>query len=67
MSVGFLSIMSLGVVRSITFRTLEGKARVKAIQIHALLQTCALSCMFVGLAAIVQNKVRYRPHHRSKV
>ena len=67
MSVGFLSLTSLGVVRSITFRTLEGKARVKAIQIHAFLQICALSCMFAGLATIVQNKVSYRLQYRSKV
>lgn len=57
MSVGFLGFMTLGVVRSITFRTLDGKARTKAIQIHAFLQGVASSCMFGGLGCIVQNKV----------
>ena len=57
MLVGFVGVMTLGVVRSITFRKLDGKARVKAIQIHAFLQTFALSCMSGGLGCIVQNKV----------
>ncbi len=57
MSSGFLGFMTLGVVRSITFRKLDGKARVKAIQIHAFLQALALACMFGGLGCIVQNKV----------
>lgn len=57
MSLGFLSFMTMGVVRSVTFRPLEGKTRTKAIQVHALLQALALSCAFAGLAAIVQNKV----------
>ena len=57
MSFGFVGLMTLGVVRSITFRKLEGKARVKAIQIHGFIQALALSCMFAGLGCIVQNKV----------
>lgn len=57
MSLGFLSFMTMGVVRSVTFRPLEGKARTKAIQIHAILQVLALTCMFAGLAAIILNKV----------
>ena len=58
MSLGFVTFMTMGVVRSVTFRALEGNARVKAIQVHAVLQLFALSCMFAGLAAVVQNKVR---------
>ena len=57
MSVGFLGLMMLGIVRSITFRKLDGKARVKAIQIHGFIQALASSCMFAGLGCIVQNKV----------
>ena len=57
MSVGFLGLMTLGIVRSITFRKLDGKARVKAIQIHGFIQALASSCMFAGLGCIVQNKV----------
>ncbi len=57
MSVGFLGLMTLGIVRSITFRKLDGKARVKAIQIHGFIQVVASSCMFAGLGCIVQNKV----------
>jgi len=57
MSVGFLGLMTLGIVRSITFRKLDGKARVKAIQIHALIQAVASSCIFAGLGCIVRNKV----------
>ena len=57
MSVGFIGFMTLGVVRSVTFRRLDGKARVKAIQIHAFLQALAISFMFGGLGCIFQNKV----------
>ena len=60
MSLGFLSFLTMGVVRSVTFRPLEGTARTKAIQVHALLQILALSCAFAGLAAIVQNKVQVK-------
>ena len=57
MSLGFLSFMTMAVVRSVTFRLLDGKARTKAIQIHAMLQVVALGCTFAGLAAIALNKV----------
>jgi len=57
MSVGFLGLMTLGIVRSITFRKSDGKARVKAIQIHGFIQVVASSCMFAGLGCIVLNKV----------
>lgn len=50
----------MGVVRSITFRSLEGTARTKAIQVHAFLQILALSCALAGLTAIVQNKVQIK-------
>lgn len=60
MSLGFLSFMTMGVVRSVTFRPLEGKTRTKAIQVHAVLQVLALSCALAGLAAIVQNKVSWK-------
>ncbi|KAL3148526.1 hypothetical protein ABBQ38_013964 [Trebouxia sp. C0009 RCD-2024] len=66
MSLGFLSFMTMGVVRSVTFRPLEGKTRTKAIQVHAVLQVLALSCALAGLAAIVQNKVHHnKPHLKS--
>lgn len=58
MSCGFLCFMTMGVVRSVTFRPLEGTARTKAIEIHAFLQILALSCTFAGLAAITANKVQ---------
>lgn len=57
MLLGFLGFMTLGVVRSITFRKLDGSPRVKAIQIHAFLQVGAVLCITLGLAAIVANKV----------
>ena len=63
MSLGFLSFMTMGVVRSVTFRLLDGKARTKAIQVHAVLQILALSCALAGLAAIVQNKVSWKLRH----
>lgn len=57
MTLGFLGFMTLGIVRSITFRPLDGRPRVKAIQVHALLQIGAVACISLGLAAIIQNKV----------
>lgn len=57
MTLGFLGFMTMGVVRSITFRKLDGSPRVKAIQIHALLQAGAVLCTTLGLVAIVANKV----------
>ena len=57
MTLGFLGFMTLGVVRSITFRPVDGRPRVKAIQVHALLQVGAVACITLGLAAIIQNKV----------
>lgn len=60
MTLGFLGFMTLGVVRSITFRKLDGSPRVKAIQIHALFQASAVLCITLGLAAVVTNKVDQR-------
>lgn len=67
MSVGILGFMTLGVVRSVTFKTLDGKARVKAIQVHGFLQAVAISCMFGGLGCIVQNKVLHSKPHLTSV
>ena len=57
MAIGFVGLMSEGVLRSISFRPLEGSARTTAIQRHMWWQLAAVSCVVLGFLAIEANKV----------
>ena len=58
MSVGFVLLMTQGLVAAVQFRALDGPPRVAAIQSHALMQLRALLCIAVAFGVIVYNKVR---------
>ena len=58
MAVGFLGLMSEGVLASLRLRGIDaGPERVRGIQRHALIQAAALACAAGGLYAIYTNKV----------
>lgn len=62
MTVGFLGLMAEGVLLAIDFRPLDGPRRVRAIQVHALVQLTSAASIAGAFWAIWQNKVR-RPCH----
>ncbi|KAK9830306.1 hypothetical protein WJX72_010893 [[Myrmecia] bisecta] len=55
--------MSEGVLAALKFRPLEGQARVRAIQVHALLQIVATLCIAGGFYAIAQHKNNLGKQH----
>lgn len=57
MSLGFLGIMSEGVLTALKFRRLEGPPRAAAIQRHFWIQLLAVTAVAGGFWAIYQNKV----------
>ena len=57
MSIGFLGMMSEGVLTALKFRRLEGQQRVAAIQTHLYIQAAATAAVTLGFVAIARNKV----------
>ena len=57
MSIGFLALMSEGVLTALKFRRLEGQQRVAAIQTHLYIQAAATVAVTLGFIAIAWNKV----------
>ena len=57
MSVGFLGLMTEGLLAAVRFRPLDGQARTSAIFHHAYLQIVSITCIFLGFLAIYKNKV----------
>lgn len=57
MTVGFLGLMTEGMVMAFKFRPLEGGPRVQAIQRHGWIQGGAMLCIVLGFYAIYANKV----------
>ena len=62
MSIGFLGLMTEGILTSISFRDLEGNERTKQIWKHLGWQFASIICIVGGFATIYQNKVKV-PHH----
>ena len=58
MSIGFLALMTEGVLSALRFRRLEGQQRVAAIQTHLYIQAVATVAVTLGFVAIARNKVR---------
>ena len=63
MSVGFLGLMSEGVLTALKFRRLEGQHRVAAIQMHLYIQAAASVAVTLGFVAIARNKVPRGARH----
>mmetsp|Transcript_11039 Transcript_11039/g.33104 ORF Transcript_11039/g.33104 Transcript_11039/m.33104 type:complete len:226 (-) Transcript_11039:49-726(-) len=63
MSLGFLGIMSEGVLTALKFRRLEGPPRAAAIQRHFWIQLLAVTAVAGGFWAIYQNKVIHGKAH----
>ncbi|KDD74305.1 hypothetical protein H632_c1416p1 [Helicosporidium sp. ATCC 50920] len=63
MTVGFLGLMTRGILAAVSFRPLEGHPRVSAIQRHAWIQVMAVSCIVLGFWSIYANKSRHNKPH----
>ena len=62
MAIGFLGLMSEGVLSALRIRSTEaGPERVRGILRHAALQAAALVCVAGGFYAIYSNKVIANP------
>lgn len=57
MAVGFLGLMTEGILTSIGFRGLDGSDRLKRLWVHFVWQATAISCIFAGFWVIYANKV----------
>jgi cytochrome b-561 domain-containing protein 2 len=57
MAIGYLLLMTEGLLRAAEFRPLEKLPRVHAIQRHGWVQGAALLLLIMGYAAIYLNKV----------
>ena len=58
MALGYLGLMTDGILRAIEFRPLEKTERVNAIQRHAYVQVLGILAIATGFYAIYLNKVR---------
>lgn len=58
MAIGFLGLMSEGILTSISFRNLEGNERLQKIWMHLSWQAAATACIIAGFWTIYENKVR---------
>lgn len=63
MSIGFLALMSEGVLTALKFRQLEGQQRVAAIQRHFYIQLVAALAVSAAFYAIYRNKVIHGKAH----
>ena len=63
MSLGYLGLMTDGIVRAIDFRPLEKSERVGAIQRHMYVQVLGTLSIAAGFYAIYLNKVRCLQGH----
>lgn len=61
MTLGFVGLMSEGVLVASRFSRFEGGGRTRAIQTHALIQAAALVCIMLGFWTIWRNKVGTTP------
>ena len=57
MALGFLGLMTEGVLTSMSWHTLEGSARTAVLFRHMWWQIGSVGCVSLGLAAIETNKV----------
>lgn len=55
-SIGFLALMTEGIMTAVRFRPNEGTTRVAAITNHALIQAAATACVTLGFYAIYHSK-----------
>jgi hypothetical protein len=61
-TLGFVGLMSEGILLGTAFRSLDGPERVQAIIRHALMQLAACITIAIGFWAIYRNKVRVMLH-----